>query len=73
MFLSTLVGAPGGHERGLYSTNGKVNPLVNSTSKQLSIIDILSDDGLNCELESSTHEGHVAFSIEVVLPLSAQP
>ncbi|KAL3327982.1 hypothetical protein AABB24_035574, partial [Solanum stoloniferum] len=60
----TSVGAPGGHERGLYSTNDKVNPLANSTSKQLSIIDILDDDGPNCELESSTHEGHVAFSIE---------
>ncbi|KAK4731150.1 hypothetical protein R3W88_024138 [Solanum pinnatisectum] len=60
----TSVGAPGGHERGLYSTNDKVNPLANSTSKQLSILDILGDDGPNCELESSTHEGHVAFSIE---------
>ncbi|XP_015158435.1 uncharacterized protein [Solanum tuberosum] len=60
----TSVGAPGGHERGLYNTNDKVNPLANSTSKQLSIIDILGDDGPNYELESSTHEGHVAFSIE---------
>ncbi|MCE2055485.1 hypothetical protein HAX54_042726 [Datura stramonium] len=61
---NTSVGAPGGHERALYSTNDKVNPLMNSTSKQLSIIDILGDDGPSCELASSTHEGHVAFSIE---------
>nr|XP_010326094.1 uncharacterized protein LOC101254418 isoform X2 [Solanum lycopersicum] len=54
------VGAPGGHERG----NDKINPLANSTSKQLSIFDILGDDGPNCELESLTREGHVAFSIE---------
>ncbi|KAG5610181.1 hypothetical protein H5410_021462 [Solanum commersonii] len=50
--------------RGLYNTNDKVNPLANSTSKQFSIIDILGDDGPNFELESSTHECHVAFSIE---------
>lgn len=60
----TSVGAPGGHERALYNTDDKVNPLTNSTSKQFSIIDILGDDGPNYELESSTHEGHVAFSIE---------
>ncbi|KAK4374959.1 hypothetical protein RND71_005636 [Anisodus tanguticus] len=61
---NTSVRAPGGHERGLYRTDDKVNPLTNSTSKRLSIIDILGDDGPNCELETSTHEGHVAFSIE---------
>ncbi|XP_059291476.1 uncharacterized protein LOC132044956 [Lycium ferocissimum] len=61
---NTSVGASGGHERALYSTDEKVNPLTNSTSKQLSIIDILGDDGPNCELENSAHEGHVAFSIE---------
>ncbi|KAF3625647.1 putative 4-hydroxy-tetrahydrodipicolinate synthase, chloroplastic-like [Capsicum annuum] len=61
---NTSVGAPGGHEKALYSTDHKENPLTNSTSKQLSIIDILGDDGPNCELGSSTHEGHVAFSFE---------
>ncbi|KAJ8559265.1 hypothetical protein K7X08_000033 [Anisodus acutangulus] len=61
---NTSVRAPGGHERGLYRTDDKVNPLTNSTSKRLSIIDILGDDGPNCESETSTHEGHVAFSIE---------
>ncbi|XP_060216914.1 uncharacterized protein LOC132644334 isoform X3 [Lycium barbarum] len=61
---NTSVGASGGHERALYSTDEKVNPLTNSTSKQLSIIDILGDDGPNCELENSAHEGRVAFSIE---------
>ncbi|CAN4095078.1 unnamed protein product [Withania somnifera] len=61
---NTSVGAPGGHERASYRTNDKVHPLTNSTSKQLSIVDLLGDDGPNCQLESSTHEDHVAFSIE---------
>lgn len=34
MLLSTSVGAPGGHERALYSTDDKVNPLTNSTNKR---------------------------------------
>ncbi|XP_019262337.1 PREDICTED: uncharacterized protein LOC109240160 isoform X3 [Nicotiana attenuata] len=61
---NTSVGAPGCHAKALYNTDDKLNPLMSSTGMQLSIIDILGDDGPNCELESSTHEGHVAFSIE---------
>nr|XP_016497726.1 PREDICTED: uncharacterized protein LOC107816516 isoform X1 [Nicotiana tabacum] len=61
---NTSVGAPGCHAKALYNTDYKLNPLTSSTGMQLSIIDILGDDGLSCELESSTHEGHVAFSIE---------
>ncbi|XP_070006508.1 uncharacterized protein [Nicotiana sylvestris] len=61
---NTSVGAPGCHAKALYNSDDKLNPLTSSTGMQLSIIDILGDDGPSCELESSTHEGHVAFSIE---------
>ncbi|PON36400.1 hypothetical protein TorRG33x02_349400 [Trema orientale] len=57
--------APDSHNSALSVINSKSDQQKTTNEQQLSVLDLLGDDGLNGNMEGTpVHEAHVAFSVE---------